>query len=86
MTESDNSDSAPGGQTGTASSLANQSNERVTNVLKLLKSATTSIFAQSRVVTSNTKKNTERRGSGKASVKTSRTVKTVSGQRRIREF
>ena len=31
MAESDNSDSAAGDQPGTASSLANQSNEQVTN-------------------------------------------------------
>ena len=34
MAESDNSDSATGDQPGTASSLTNQSNEQVTNVLQ----------------------------------------------------
>ena len=43
-------------QPGAASSLANQSNERVTNVLQLLRSSTPSTFARSRVVTSNTEK------------------------------
>ena len=40
MAESDNSDSAAGDQPGTASSIANQSNEQVTNVLQLLRRAT----------------------------------------------
>ena len=58
MAESENSaDSAAGDQPGTASSLANQSNEQVTRA---------SIFVSSRVVTPNTEKNTERRRAGKA--------------------
>ena len=61
MAESGKSDSAAGEQPGTAPSLANRANEQVTNVLQLLRSATPSTFARSRVVTRNTKKNSQRK-------------------------
>ena len=54
MAESDNSGSAAGDQPGTATSLVNEFNEQVTNVLQLLRSATPSTFARSCVITSNT--------------------------------
>ena len=50
MAESYNSDSSAGNQPGTATSLVNQLNEQVTNVLQLLRSA----FERSCVITSNT--------------------------------